>query len=145
MKGRLAAIIQSKGKKATIEFLTKARVSTAKYMDDWLQNEDFTTLRSNDDWHNLLVALDFTAPEVKVFKDLGSELRTSLISIGLNARLQMAESVSSKEWEKVLQGEIVTKTLDDYGDADFILALVVKVDSSISKCEIDDIRKVMEG
>jgi hypothetical protein len=114
-------------------------------MDDWLQNEDFTTLRSNDDWHNLLVALDFTAPEVKVFKDLGSELRTSLISIGLNARLQMAESVSSKEWEKVLQGEIVTKTLDDYGDADFILALVVKVDSSISKCEIDDIRKVMEG
>lgn len=145
MKSRLGALINKQGKKATIEFLTKSKVSTAKHIDEWLQNEDFTTLRSNKDWHNLLVALDFSSPEVSKFEELGSELRSTLISIGANARMQMAESVSSKEWERVMQGEIVTKRLDDYGDADFILALVVNVDTSSSKCELEDIRKVMEG
>jgi hypothetical protein len=145
MKSRLEALISKQGKKATIEFLNKSKVSTAKHIDEWLQNEDFTTLRSNKDWHNLLVALEFSTAEVRRFEELGGELRSTLISIGANARLQMAESVSSREWERVLQGEIVTKRLDDYGDADFILALVVSVDTSSSKCEPEDIRKVMEG
>jgi hypothetical protein len=145
MKKRLKQIIQENGRQATIEKLLRSKVSTARYVDDWLNNQDFTTLRSKADWHNLLVFLKFSAAEVKRFEDLGTELRSTLISIGASARLQMAESVSARELEMVLEGQIVTKKLDDYGDADFVIGLVTGIDDNESLCEQDDIRKVMEG
>jgi hypothetical protein len=145
MKKRLKQNIQESGRQATIDNLLRSKVSTARYVDDWLDNEDFTTLRAKADWHNLLVFLKFTATEVRRFEELGSELRSTLISIGASARLQMAESVSAREIEMVLEGQIITKKLDDYGDADFVLGLVTGIDDTESLCEQDDIRKVMEG
>jgi hypothetical protein len=145
MKKRLKQNIQENGRKATIDNLLRSKVSTARYVDDWLDNEDFTTLRAKADWHNLLVFLKFSATEVRRFEELGTELRSTLISIGASARLQMAESVSARELEMVLEGQIITKKLDDYGDADFVLGLVTGIDDTESLCEQDDIRKVMEG
>jgi hypothetical protein len=55
----------------------------------------------------------------------------------------MAEAVTSSDLERIRNSEIVTKQLDGFGDAVFILAMVEDPDSGPSTCQPHELRKVL--
>jgi hypothetical protein len=144
-KRRVIELIAFEGKPAVIRKLKSAGVKTAQHLDDWLENVDFTTPRAKKDWHNLLLALEFTPSEISRLEVLGSELRATLISVGQKARGYMADVVDSGDLERVRNSEIVTKQLDGFGDAVFILATVQDPDAGVSTCQPHELRKVLRA
>lgn|GEM_PF-1509478 len=136
-------MIDALGFEKAVSALKKSGVSTAHYLQDWLDDADFTTPRAKKDWLNLLVALGFEAAAAERLAALGSQLRGDLISIGQNARRQMADAVTADDFEKIEMGQPVTKQLDDFGDAVFVLARVVAIDSGTKFCMPSEIRKVL--
>jgi hypothetical protein len=144
-KRRVGDLIAAHGKGNVIRQLKAAGVGTAKYLDDWLGNVDFTTPRAKKDWHNLLVALKFAPSEISRLEALGKDLRAKLIAVGLKARSHMADAVDSTELSAIRNREIVTKQLDGFGDAVFILAMVEDPDAGASTCEQHEIRKVLKA
>jgi hypothetical protein len=142
-KRRVSELVTAEGKSTVIRKLKASGVKTANYLDDWLENVDFTTPRAKKDWHNLLLALNFTDKEISRLEKLGSELRANLIAVGQKARGYMAEAVTSSDLERIRNSEIVTKQLDGFGDAVFILAMVEDPDSGPSTCQPHELRKVL--
>ncbi len=142
-KRRVSELVTAEGKSAVIRKLKASGVKTAIYLDDWLENVDFTTPRAKKDWHNLLLALNFAAKEISRLEELGSVLRANLIAVGQKARGYMAEAVNSGDLERIRNSEIVTKQLDGFGDAVFILAMVEDPDAGPSTCQPNELRKVL--
>jgi hypothetical protein len=142
-KRRVSELVAAEGKNAVIRKLKASGVKTANYLDDWLENVDFTTPRAKKDWHNLLLALNFTDQEISRLEALGSDLRANLIAVGQKARGYMAEAVTSSDLERIRNSEIVTKQLDGFGDAVFILAMVEDPDAGPSTCQPHELRKVL--
>ena len=141
---RLRSLITERGFLAAISFLQQSGVSTASHVDEWLGNANFISPRSISDRRNLAQALNFTEHEVNTYDSLATNLRSNLISIGHNARQKLAEELNAQEIERIDSGQIVTKILEEHGDAVFVLGKVQSVDSEITSCDSNDIRKVMK-
>lgn len=142
-KRRAEQLIAQNGYQYTVELLRKTGVSTADNLRYWLENVDFTTPRASKDWHNLLKALSFNSAEIAKMEALGSELRSTLIAIGQDARKQMADAVSPQDLELINGHEIVTKQLDEFGDAVFVLGMVTSLGTEQKSCEPVEIRRVL--
>ena len=142
-KSRIASEILESGYDAVVTRLKASGVSTAENLKHWLDNPDFTTPRATSDWRNLLKAVRFSDAEENAMALLGSELRASLIAIGKEARQQMADSVSDKDLDQINSHNVVTKQLDEYGDAVFVLGMVLSLGSEVKKCEPHEIRRVL--
>lgn len=135
--------IESQGLNAVILYLKNNGVSTADYLNDWLENDDFVSPRSKADWANLLKALGFEKVAIDRYVFLTTTLRSTLISIGQSARLAMADAISSEDWEKIIDGQIVSKTLSEYGDAEFLVSRVDGIGTNVVSCPSGNIRKIM--
>lgn len=142
-KSRARHLIKRAGLNGAITFLKGSGVGTADYLSLWLENEDFTTLRSKKDWKNLLVALEFESTQVDRLIQLGSELRKNLSEIGRNARLHMSDSVSQEDLERIMAHQVVTKQLDEFGDAVFVIGMVTSLGAEERHCEPHEIRRVL--
>jgi hypothetical protein len=142
-KRRADELISENGYQHTVDLLRKSGVSTADNLRHWLENVDFTTPRASKDWHNLLKALDFNSAEIAKMESLGSELRSTLIAIGQDARKQMADAVSPQDLELINSHEVVTKQLDEFGDAVFALGMVTSLGTDQKSCEPSEIRRVL--
>jgi hypothetical protein len=142
-KSRAWDLIETKGLKTAVTQLRDAGVTTAENLLSWLDNEDFTTPRATKDWKNLLLALEFSTAEVNDMLALGSQLRSTLIEIGRTARRHMADAVSREDLERVLSHEVITKQLDEFGDAVFVLGMVTGIGASEATCEASEIRRVL--
>jgi len=59
--------------------------------------------------------------------------------------MQMADAVTSAELERVIDGEVLTKQLADYGEAIFILGKVLSIDDKEIMCDVADVRRVLKG
>ena len=142
-KARARELVRIQGLDAAVTQLRASGVGTADNLSLWLDNEDFTTPRATKDWKNLLLALEFSTTEVNAMLALGSQLRSTLIEIGRTARQHMADAVSREDLERVLSKEVITKQLDEYGDAVFVLGMVTAIGASESTCEPSEIRRVL--
>lgn len=142
-KSRANDLIDREGLNGAIKFLKRSGVGTADYLSLWLENDDFTTLRSKKDWKNLLIALEFEPAEVERLMQLGSELRKSLIEIGRKARLHMSDSVSQEDLDRIMAHQVVTKQLDEFGDAVFVIGMVTALGAAEKNCEPHEIRRVL--
>lgn len=142
-KSRARNLINRSGLSGAISFLKRSGVGTADHLSLWLDNDDFTTLRSNKDWKNLLVALEFEQAEVDRIIKLGSELRKNLIEIGRKARLHMSDSVSQEDLDRIMAHQVVTKQLDEFGDAVFVIGMVTALGNEQKNCEPHEIRRVL--
>lgn len=141
-KARAQALIDSHGLSSTIEILKAKGVSTAHYLNDWLEDDDFVSPRAKTDWANLLKALEFSPVEVKSLTTLSTRVRSNLISIGQQARSAMADSIEASDWERIQAGQVVSKKLAEYGDAEFLLSSVKAIGDVVLKCHPNDLRKV---
>jgi hypothetical protein len=142
-KARARLLIKNVGVDAAVTQLRALGVETADNLLLWLDNEDFTTPRATKDWKNLLLALEFSTVEVNAMMVLGSQLRSTLIEIGRTARQYMADAVSREDLERVLSHEVITKQLDEFGDAVFVLGMVTAIGASDKTCEPAEIRRVL--
>lgn len=142
-KARARQLIRERGLEATIEQLKASEVGTAENLLLWLENDDFTTPRATKDWRNLLLALKFSNAEVNEMVSLGSQLRSTLIEIGRTARQHMADAVSREDLERVLSHQVITKQLDEFGDAVFVIGMVTGIGDSETTCEPTEIRRVL--
>jgi hypothetical protein len=142
-KRRAEQLISENGYQHTVDRLRKSGVSTADNLRHWLENVDFTTPRASKDWHNLLKALEFNSAEIAKMESLGSDLRSKLIAIGQDARRQMADAVSPQDLEIINGHEVVTKQLDEFGDAVFVLGMVTSLGTDQKSCEPTEIRRVL--
>jgi len=142
-KLRARHLIEEVGLNSAIKRLKSSGVGTAENLMLWLENQDFTTPRATKDWKNLLEALSFSESEVANLIHLGSELRKTLIEVGRNARLHMSDAVSQEEMERILAHQVVTKQLDEFGDAVFVLGMVTAFGSAEKNCEPHEIRRVL--
>ena len=142
-KARARELVKAQGLNAAVTQLRASGVGTADNLSLWLENEDFTTPRATKDWKNLLLALEFSTTEVNAMLALGSQLRSTLIEIGRTARQHMADAVSREDLERVLSHEVITKQLDEFGDAVFVLGMVTSIGSSEATCEPSEIRRVL--
>ena len=141
-KTRAQALVNSQGLSSAIEFLKSKGVSTAHYLNDWIEEDDFVSPRAKVDWTNLLKALEFSAAEVKSLTSLSTKVRSNLISVGQQARSAMADSIETSDWERLQAGKVVSKKLSEYGDAEFLLSAVTAVGDAVFKCHPNDLRKV---
>jgi hypothetical protein len=135
--------IQESGIVATINYLKSNGVTTATHLQSWLDNDDFVSPRALSDWANLLNALGFEKSTVTEYVKLTSKVRSTLISIGQRARSAMADSISSEEWDKITSGQLITKKLPEYGDAEFLIGLVKKIGAETVMCSAMNVRKVL--
>jgi hypothetical protein len=142
-KARARQLIRSVGIDAAIAQLRASGVGTADNLMLWLDNEDFTTPRATKDWRNLLLAFGFSIGEVNNMIDLGSKLRSTLIEVGRAARQHMADAVSREDLESILSHQTVTKQLDEFGDAVFVLGMVTAFGAAERTCEQSEIRRVL--
>ena len=141
-KERAKSLIERDGLDGAVTHLKSKGVSTSHYLQDWIDDEDFVSPRAKIDWSNLLKALEFTAVEVKSLTALSTKVRSNLISIGQKARAAMADSIETTDWERLLAGQVVSKKLAEYGDAEFLLSTVTAIGNEVLKCHPNDIRKV---
>ena len=141
-KSRAHNMIEAHGYDQAVSKLKAGGVSTAHYLKDWLDDDDFVSPRAKSDWANLLKALEFTIVEVKSLTNLSSKLRSHLISIGQSARSAMADSIDASEWDLIREGKVVSKKLAEYGDAEFLLSTVTDIGDATVKCHPNDLRKV---
>jgi len=141
-KSRAKTLIDEFGFDSTVNSLKSKGVSTAHYLQDWIDDDDFVSPRAKSDWSNFLKALGFSSVEVSNLTSLTTKLRAQLISIGQQARSAMADSINSEEWDRIQAGQVVTKKLAEYGDAEFIISTVTTIGDVILKCHPNDLRKV---
>lgn len=123
--------------------LTYLGVKAASQLRFWIENPDFISPRLNEDWKKLLEFSGFNKEELSRALELTKLIRAKLIHFGLSARKMMAEEISSQELDRVSQGEVLLKSLPDFGDAVFAIATVTNVTSEIFRCQQSDIRTLM--
>lgn len=123
--------------------LAQSGVMAANQIKNWLENPSFVSPRSNSDWQKLLEFSGFSKQELARALQLTKKIRSSLISFGQSARKMMSEEISTQEMERVGQGEVLLKSLPDFGDAVFAIATVTNVPIEIFSCQPNQIRTLM--
>lgn len=123
--------------------LTHLGVKAASQLRFWIENPDFISPRLNEDWKKLLEFSGFNKEELARALELTKSIRAKLIHFGLSARKMMSEEISSQELDRVSQGEVLLKSLPDFGDAVFAIATVTNVTSEIFRCHQSQIRTLM--
>ena len=123
--------------------LAHSGVRAPNQIKNWLENPSFISPRSNSDWQKLLEFSGFSKQELARALQLTTKIRSSLISFGQSARKMMSEEISTQEMERVGQGEVLLKSLPDFGDAVFAIATVTNVPNEVFSCQPSQIRTLM--
>lgn len=123
--------------------LTRLGVKAASQLRFWIENPDFISPRLTEDWKMLLEFSGFNKEELARALELTKSIRAKLIHFGLSARKMMSEEISSQELDRVSQGEVLLKSLPDFGDAVFAIATVTNVTGEIFRCQQSQIRTLL--
>lgn len=123
--------------------LAQSGIRAAHQLKSWIENPGFISPRLNEDWKKLLEFCGFSNQELTRALELTTSIRASLIHYGLSARKLMSEEISSQELDRVSQGEVILKSLPDFGDAVFAIATVTSVPSEVFSCQQSQIRTLM--
>jgi hypothetical protein len=123
--------------------LASVGVTTASHLLDWLNDPKFTRPRLTSDFEKLLRYVGLTETEIADALKYTKLFRSKLSSLGQKARESMSEVVTAEEWEAIQAGNVRMIKLDEFGDAEFQLALYKGISNEIQMCSASQIRKVV--
>jgi hypothetical protein len=123
--------------------LLDAGVTTAPNLLDWLNDPKFTRPRQTTDFIALLNFVGLTDEELGETLRVTKLFRSKLSSLGQKARESMAEVVTQDEWAEIQAGNVRMVKLDDFGDAEFQLALYKGTSPDVKMCSASQIRRVV--
>jgi hypothetical protein len=125
--------------------LLAAGVSTGHHVLDWLDDPRFTRPRKISDFEALLKYLGIHSTQLSETLRLTKIVRSKLSALGQQARDSLAEEVTQEDWSAVMNGEIRSILLSDFGDAKFELAQFESLGVEVRLVAQNQVRKVLRG
>jgi hypothetical protein len=124
--------------------LAKAGVTTAAHLLDWLNDPKFTRPRLTSDFEKLLRFVGLSENEIVDVLHYTKLIKGRVSSLGQKARESMAEVVTVEEWDDIQAGNVRMIKLDEFGDAEFQLALYKGISNEVQMCTSSQIRRVVK-
>jgi len=125
--------------------LLAAGVSTGHHVLDWLDDPRFTRPRKISDFEALLKYLGIHTTQFAETLELTRTVRSKLSALGQQARESLAEEVTQEDWSAVINGEIRSILLSDFGDAKFELAQFESLGHEVRLVAQNQVRRVLRG
>lgn len=141
---KLRELKRAKGWLGIQKELATAGVTTASHLLDWLNDPKFTRPRLISDFEKLLGYIGLSDGEIADALKYTKLFRSKLSSLGQKARESMSEVVTVEEWDAIQAGNVRMVKLDEFGDAEFQLALYKGISNDIQMCTSSQIRRVVK-
>ena len=141
-KSRLEEKANELSSSALVVSLLQAGVETAQRFTYWLLPDSIQPGVPTD-FQKLLKYLEFSEDEIKEIRLLASKFDGALIKAGRSAGKSLVEALDDADIAQLQTGAALQITLENFGDATYLLAPVEGIDESHTNCKSSQIRQLV--
>jgi len=142
-KSRLELLLQKGSSKEVEERLTEAAVSKANRARYWVLPEAIQPAIKSD-FYSLLKYLDFVPTEIEKITRLANSYESLLIAEGREAAKAISETLDEFEYSKLERGESIEMTLENFGDATYLISPNQGILDEEVYCRPSQVRQVIQ-
>lgn len=143
-KSKLSSRLTEMSQDGLVLDLISAGIETAPRVGYWLLPDSIQP-GVPADFQKLLHVLGFEAEEVSEIRYLASKFDGALIKAGRSAGKSLIESLDDTDFAKLESGAALQITLENFGDATYLLAPIVNIDDDLTSCRTSQIRQLVHS